>query len=52
MQDRLDNMLQELVTMAEQQIEIAKEGQLFTRDFAEATCIILSMAYGRWSHDD
>ena len=48
MSERLDEILKKLVDLAEAQTNFAIERQTFSKDLAEAVCIVLSMAYGRW----
>lgn len=48
--EKLDKALMELTEMAIEEIEIAKERDYFSKDFAEAVCIIFTMAYNRWGN--
>jgi len=51
MQNKLDNALDELIEMAIDAIADVKKTGRFSKDFAEAVCIVLSMAYGRYTDD-
>ena len=47
MDERLDNILEKLIGLAETQVDLAVKNQIFNKDLAESVCIVLSMAYGR-----
>ena len=48
----LYSILENLVELAYIESEKAVEKKYFTKDFAEACGIVLSLAYGRWNEDD
>lgn len=49
--EKLDEALKDLVEMTLDEIAEAKETKNFSKNFVEAVCIVLSMAYGRYSDD-
>jgi len=51
MLDKMDNALMDLTKMAIEMVDDAKKKDTFNKDFAEAVCIIFSMAYGRFGND-
>lgn len=46
--DKVDKMLSTLVDLASAETEKASQRGYFSKDFAEACGIIISLAYGRW----
>lgn len=46
--NKLDEALTDLTEMTLDAIKEAKEKKHFSKDFIEAACIVLSMAYGRF----
>ena len=52
MLDEIDKMLNNLVELANIEIEKAKINRYFSKDLAEACGVIISLAYGRWGKDD
>lgn len=51
MVEKLDQALMDLTDMTVDAIADVKKTGKFSRDFAEAVCIVLSMAYGRFGDD-
>lgn len=52
MLDKMDESLKDLVEMTVDAIKEAKEKKHFNKDFIEAACIVLSMAYSRFREGD
>ena len=52
MLDKVDKMLKELVDLASNEAEKATARGYFSKDFAEACGIVISLAYGRWGNID
>ena len=48
MLEKVDKMLEDLVELACKETTKAKDSQYFSKDFAEAIGIVISLAYGRW----
>ena len=48
MQERLDKILTQLVDLVETHTQEAVDTNMFSKDLAEAMCIVLSLSYGRW----
>lgn len=48
MLDKVDSMLEKLVDLASDETNKASQRGYFSKDFAEACGIIISLAYGRW----
>lgn len=49
---KVDKILENLVELAYIESEKAVEKKYFTKDFAEACGIVISLAYGRWNEND
>jgi uncharacterized membrane protein YcjF (UPF0283 family) len=52
MLDKVDQMLMNLVELASNETEKAKNNKYFSKDLAEAAGVIISLAYGRWGKND
>lgn len=55
MEDKLeevDEMLINLIDLAESQLKIAKSKNYFSKDLAEAVGVVISLAYGRLGKND
>lgn len=50
--DKVDKMLENLVTLASNETEKAITRGYFSKDLAEACGVIISLAYGRWGNND
>lgn len=46
--DKVDKMLQDLIDLASDETTKAKNRGYFSKEFAEACGIVISLAYGRW----
>ena len=49
--DKVDQMLEDLVELASTEATKAKQRGYFSKDFAEACGIVISLAYGRWGNN-
>lgn len=52
MLENVDKMLEDLVQLASTETTKAKQRGYFSKDFAEACGIVISLAYGRWGTND
>lgn len=50
--EKIDAMLKDLVELAYNETTKAKQRGYFSKDFAEACGIIISLGYERWSDND
>lgn len=48
MLEKVDKMLEDLVDLASAEATKAKDRGYFSKDFAEAIGLVISLAYGRW----
>lgn len=48
--NKVDEMLKDLVDLASTETTKAKQRGYFSKDFAEACGVIISLAYGRWGN--
>ena len=48
MEERLDNILKNLVDLAEETSKQCVEEKTFKKEVVESVAIVLSIAYGRW----
>lgn len=49
---RLDDMLLDLISLAEIQMENSKSKNFFSKDLAEAIGVVISLGYGRFGKID
>lgn len=49
--EKIDKILTDLVNLAGKETDKAKDTGYFSKDFAEAIGIVISLAYGRWGND-
>lgn len=52
MLEKVDKMLEDLVDLASEEATKAKARGYFSKDFAEALGIVISLSYGRWGNND
>lgn len=52
MLDKVDQMLTDLIDLASTETTKAKQKGYFSKEFAEACGIVISLAYGRWGNND
>lgn len=49
---RVDDMLIDLIDLAEIQMQNSKSKNFFSKDLAEAVGVVISLAYGRFGNND
>lgn len=52
MLEKVDKMLEDLIELSSTETTKARDRGYFSKDFAEACGIVISLAYGRWGKDD